>query len=301
MTTKLRGGKLLNIAVAILLLSSFFCDRCCLATKSTAPGTRKTILLVGPRGSGRSTLGNCLVNRDASLSLIRDYPFKAGVNNPNEKSVVNMAIGDKFTVIDTLASFDHPRLNLLSFFEALQEELALINNRISLVLFVMQQEQGKLSKELAYFFRLFQTDFFEGRAELNSMLVCNNCEKGWLATRRRDDAELNALLNSVHNRSFEFKLTWDVDGGRWCRFTKSFNASRNNSIHELVTYIDDLMSATAQQVDLSHVQTFEFKNFVLASLGPNLQEHDEYFHTTKKDTTKRVAIFSFYFCCTYML
>ena len=159
----------------------------------TTSELHKTIVLVGPSGVGKSTLGNCLVNQRPCLNATQDSPFQTrnSANGCTRNS--SLACNTDLCVIDTMG-FGDPHADSRHSFELFERALAQVNNRVDLVLFVIKE--GRLKKELFAFFGLFQEKVFADKMKHNSAVICNQCRSGWLAENRREHSLLDQLLRS---------------------------------------------------------------------------------------------------------
>ena len=234
---------------------------------------KRTFILVGPSGVGKSTLGNCLLNRNASHFTTQCHPFEAKDSANGCTKKCTMANNDNIAVIDTVG-FGDPHIDSRTSFKLFQNALASVNNRIDGVLFVMSS--GRLKPELVDFFRVFQEDVFQGKMAKNSMLICSKCNKGWLQKNRQENAYLNQFINSCNNHSHEFHLILDAPDNvdNFDQETKqqvlaTTEESRNQSIRDLLEFIDSVPLAS---IDLSHVQNDKFKELFVGKIGGRLQD-----------------------------
>ena len=246
------------------------------STSAAWPWSRKvnakrTFILVGPSGVGKSTLGNCLFNRNASLNATQCHPFvaKDSVNNCTNKGI--MAKNDIIAAINTVGLCD-PHIDSRKSLKTFKKALSSVNNHIDGVLFVMSS--GRLKPELVDFFRVFQEDVFLGEMSNNTMLICINCNKGWLQKNRVTNSYLNELINSCNNHSHEFKLSFDIFDLDLDQETKNIflaanEESRNRSIQDLFAFIDRLPLSS---IDLSHVQKKKFEKNFVGKIGRRLQD-----------------------------
>ena len=111
---------------------------------------KKTLLLVGPTGAGKSTIGNCLLNRKPSLFHIQEYPFATNNGANGCTTSATMSFNHEMVVIDTVG-FGDPSINSTAAFEVFQQALELVDNDVHLLLLVMQE--GRFKKELIDFFK----------------------------------------------------------------------------------------------------------------------------------------------------
>ena len=229
---------------------------------------RKTIILVGPSGVGKSTIGNCLLNKDASLNSTQNYPFKTqnGANGCTRNG--NVAISDDFLIIDTVG-FGDPEMSSRDSFRNFQQALRSVNNQVDLVLYVMQE--GRFRSEINDFFHIFHDEVFAGKVANNCVLICSKCHRGWLARNRQSSFQIDGLINRCNNKSFEFRLSYEIPAdlnSSSVRFlcSKMNQQSRNKSINELLNYLQTTV-ATTTHLDLSHVQNKAFEKLFVDEIG----------------------------------
>ena len=226
---------------------------------------RKTIVLVGPSGVGKSTVGNCFINRLGWLNTTQEYPFPTNNSANGCTRNSSLACNDDLCVIDTLG-FGDPQADSRYSFELFQQALTEVNNRVDLVLFVFKQD--RLKDELFAFFRIFQDKVFAGKMRHNSAVICSQCRAGWLAENRRENLQLDQLLRSCNERAFEFKLPFDLpqmDNSPIMRdeLEKINEKSRQHAIDRLLVDINHL-STHISKVNLQHVQDEQFKKLFAA-------------------------------------
>ena len=246
---------------------------------------RKTVILVGPSGVGKSTIGNCIVNKDPSLRKTQSFPF-ATKNSANGCTVNStLKVTDEFIVIDTVG-FGDPNISSRKAFELFTNALDLVFNNVHMVLFVIQE--GRMRRELVDFFRIFQEDVFNGRMVNNSVLICSKCKQGWLATNRALNKDLDSLLNKCNNRSFEFNLAFDVPGGL-SKAEESLiidlnREARNTSIHSLVDYLNRI--ETPNVVNLEYIKKDNFKQMFIDHISPRIQRVHNLINSEQESATK---------------
>ena len=104
------------------------------------------------------------------------------------------------------------------------------------------------------------------------MLVCTRCHKGWLEKNRLTNSDLNELLNSCNNRSFELSLDFEVPdhfSDTLRDFVSEANEqSRNESIHKLVNFLNNINET---KVNLAHIQNTSFKDQYYSSILPSFR------------------------------
>ena len=145
---------------------------------------RKTIMLVGVTGVGKSTIANCLLNQRGDLDSI-----EKGFNTSSNAAActVNFTIrsNDNFTIIDSIG-FGAPDLSASKILQEMRNTLRQVNNRVDLVLFVIKWP--RLCNVTRQFIMTFQKDVLQNKARLNSALIVNHCDKpGWILKPEQQD------------------------------------------------------------------------------------------------------------------
>ena len=181
-----------------------------------------------------------------------------------------MSFTDDLIVIDT-AGFGDPTINSTSTFEVFREALQMCNNKVDLVLFVIQE--GRITNELLQFVRIFQHKVFQGRVLKNSALICNKCNKGWLQANRRNNTHLNQLINNCNNVTFEFKLAFSnypiQRENIRAILAKQCEEARRRAVDELVAFVDRFGE---NKVDLEYVQEKRFKDVFMSNIEPEIRD-----------------------------
>ena len=246
-----------------------------LSPLSTTNNSHKTIVLVGPSGVGKSTLGNCLINQHASLNATQDYPFQTldSANGCTRNSSLACSNKTDLCVIDTMG-FGDPQADSRYSFELFQQALVQVNNSVDLVLFVIKE--GHLTDEHFAFLRVFQEKVFNGKMRNNSAVICSQCRAGWLAENRRENRQLDKLLRSCNERAYEFKLPFDLPQTDISPITRDefekFNEkARQQAIDRLLANINQI-STQISKVNLQHVQHEQFKKLFLDKYEPAMKE-----------------------------
>ena len=249
-----------------------------LSGASAENGRKKTIVLIGPSGVGKSTLGNCLLNNDPSINLTRNFPFMTN-NSANgcTANSVSASNNNNLLIIDTVG-FGDPSISSQDSFLRFKEALDAVNYTIDVVMFVLVE--GRLEREIIDFFKVFQDEVLQKRLAKNSILVCSKCNKGWLASNRMRSPCLNELIERCNNRSFEFKLSFDeivdenenstslaqADIDKWSQIVER---SRNASIHELVKYVE---AFNPTPVDVTYIKSKKFEKLFVGKIAPRIQK-----------------------------
>ena len=181
---------------------------------------KPVIILLGQMGVGKSTIGNCLINLDASEELILDRPFNTHNNVISCSNQSSIFSGNEFVVIDTVG-FGDPLYPVNSTLSLFRNALELVNYRVDLFLFVT--ESGRLTKETIEFFETISQNLLTENVMPNAIFICNKCKQGWIDEQKRarkyqkeKTANFYSLVDKFGNRTFEFNLEltslFDFDG-----------------------------------------------------------------------------------------
>ena len=232
---------------------------------------KRRIILVGYTGAGKSTVANCLFNRRGSHYHIQSHPFRTSDSATGCTSNATILSNDELVLIDTVG-FGDPRFNQTSVIETFQQGLAMLNNTVDLVVFVMKRD--RFGVHLAEFFEHIHDELFRGLMHNNSVLVCSGCQKGWLDENRRESPALDRVLSMCANRSVEFKLNFDMPEAAMPppvrdALEEMFENARQQAIDGLVAYLDGLR---VDKVNLDYVQEARFKKLFLEHIALTLIE-----------------------------
>ena len=243
---------------------------------------KPVIILLGQMGVGKSTIGNCLINLNASEELIRDRPFATNNNVVSCTNQSSIFSGHEFVVIDTVGFGDpvYPANTTLSLFK---NALELVNYRVDLLLFVTKS--GRLTKEtLVEFFETISQNLLTENVMPNAIFICNKCKKGWIDEQKRAPeyqkdkaANFYALVDKFGNRTFEFNLEFsssdDLDGiskDEVILRNQLADKSRKKSIDKLAFFLKQEIRKKKHQdcgeVNMDFVKSKHFENVFLKDL-----------------------------------
>ena len=217
--------------------------------------SKKIILLLGLVGSGKSTIGNCLLNQSPDISQI-DNPFMtdSGANGSRKLCEIN---GDKtdhyfriketssLIIIDTIGYGD-PNIDSDMYLKDLRKGIETVKNRIDIIIYVLQK--GRIIKNDDSFFQTFQKEFNKFPPK-NVLLIVTKCEKGWV--KRQNNPVLRKILENCDYKYTEFNMRFDRDDDP----PDSINYNRNQrqiTINDLVICVHQLF-----------MNTHKYKNILL--------------------------------------
>jgi hypothetical protein len=211
---------------------------------------KKVYLMIGLTGSGKSTLGNCIINGSGELTKINDLPF--GTSNDSSGCTREFIVGhnDQVKVIDSIGFCD-PQIDESAILNSLKRSLERVNNQVNCVLFVVKQ--GRFTNEVVNFFRFIQEKVLRNRCLSNSILIVTGGTPGWVETER-EKAYLKRVLENCGNRYYEFSLKFDHYQDDDLDRSSNINR-RHNSIKSLSEFLE---SKNFGCIDLSHIQSEEF-------------------------------------------
>ena len=174
----------------------------------------KTYVLVGATGSGKSTLGNCLLNNNADLHYLESHPLRASGGAERCTHSFETASNADVTVVDTLGYGDDVTLDH-RYAQQFADALTTVDNRVDALIFVVRA--GRISRATAQFFDWLHSDVLAtmrgdngdddaSSVISNSLLVITDAPTGWLAQNSRASHFLNRTLARCGQRYTEFAL-----------------------------------------------------------------------------------------------
>ena len=203
---------------AVVLFSTAACDN--LRPSTPTPTLRqhlRTYVLLGEAGTGKSTVGNALLNQRGDVESVQREPFAtsddAEATTRHLQSAVNMDTG--LLVIDT------PSVSALlaepqAFVRDLVAELAKHGQtHIDALLFVTDRGQplDRSWRVLQQAQACLLTHARGGGVvsmRRSTALLVNKCVQGWLAKKRQQENErLGHMLDACDRVSYELDLKWD--------------------------------------------------------------------------------------------
>ena len=213
----------------------------------------KTYLIVGERGVGKSTIGNCILSKSFLIDDIKNSPFET--KHSLEKEI--KASEYKGTrVIDTFG-FGDLKVDQAQVLHQLRKTLTDNNYTLDAVLYVISHE--RLRKETVEFFKLMQNDIFENTTRDNSILICNGCDEDWLDEERTKDGDLNNIIENCGNLTYNFVINLDQKNDN----ERALGARKQN-IHDLKQF---LKSQDFDKLDLSFMKEDNYQVFFLGKIN----------------------------------
>ena len=230
---------------------------------------KRRIILVGNTGAGKSTVANCLYNKLPTLYHVQSHPFETSDSANGCTSNATVLSNGEVVLIDTVG-FGDPRFDQTSVIEAFQQGLAMLNNTVDLVIFVIKRD--RIGHHIADFFEHIHDELFRGLMRNNSMLVCSGCQKGWLAEHQVKNEPLKRVLSICADRSVEFKLDFnipDIEMPPAVRdaFEGLNEQARQKAIDTLVAKVHGL---NVSKVNLDYIQESRFKKLFLERIALKL-------------------------------
>ena len=222
---------------------------------------KKTIVLFGIAGVGKSTIGNCLLSGSGDAESIQGSSSGNGFDVSEDAASGTLEFqtrsNERYTLIDSIG-FGSTEFNASYILDEMRSVLAAVDNKVDHVLFVILQ--GRLTNDTFELIRHFQHDILRNKSAHNSALIVNKCgSRGWLhKPKQRDNPWLQLILQSVNNVAHEFDLKMDhaLDDDDDRARNRDI---RQRSIDDLVAFLDRNESPHGPML-LDHIQTREFEH-----------------------------------------
>ena len=212
----------------------------------------RTYLIVGDRGAGKSTLGNSILSKNSSISDIKNGPFST--KEPSTK--ITASGNNKTRVIDTF-DFVNQKADQAQVLHQLRKTLAADNYTLDAVLYVINSKS--MNNGTVEFLQLIQEQIFENYTRNNSILICSECEEGWLDEERKANADLNSIIENCGNLTYNFAINLEEKNE-----TEEVFSERSHKIDGLKTFLND---QTFEKLDLSFIKNESYKVFFLRKVS----------------------------------
>jgi len=164
--------------------------------------SQRKILLIGPTGSGKSTLCNAIFNNKVDSTSLKK---PAGVSRRATgvtSSINNYWCNESLVVTDTIG-FDDPRFKPEKIAEELRRMLKDPNLKYEKVILCMKL--GRVSQPARVYLRLLKAIFEDPTS--NMILYISGCEDGTTTEQfiqdngKREDEDLKELINSLNKQT----------------------------------------------------------------------------------------------------
>ena len=136
------------------------------------------------------------------MYYIKSHPFKTSDSASGCTLEFDVYSNNNIQVIDTIG-FGDSSINQTETLKSLKEALETENFYINGILYVIKNNLGL---ETYKFIKYMRNEFFQGRANQNSILICNNCRNGSLETQRKNYKHVNDALINFRDQIYEFWL-----------------------------------------------------------------------------------------------
>ena len=246
---------------AVFLVAACCYSSVCVAVSTTNNNKNnapKVYILFGHSGVGKSTLGNCLLNRNGSLEAITDSPFATSDDTESLTHTLQLARADHAVVIDT-PCLDQVFANVSGFRAELCALLDAERLQLDALVFVMSSKGQLMDANARQLEKLLQ-EVFKGRATRRLALVVTKCEPGWLQKpRQRASKPLLRIVAAVdEQRAHEFDLKFDHEMDEPDEIERNIGI-RQRAIDSLVHFVANLTfesgngNEAASKIDLNGI------------------------------------------------
>lgn len=210
--------------------------------------------MIGLTGSGKSTLGNCLLNNSGVLEKIKEKPFLTSNDSTGCTQLFQLEQNEEIIVIDTIG-FGDPQFKQEFVLENLREALKKVDNKIDGVLYTVNQ--GRFTNQIVECFQIIQKEIFVDKFIKNSLLVVTggNGEEWLKKTSQRDNEYVQGFLEMCNGLSYEFSLKFDDKDDDHDDLQRNVK-KRQKSIDLLSKFLKE---KNFKHIDFSVVQTPEFE------------------------------------------
>jgi len=207
---------------------------------------RKTYLLVGLTGAGKSTTGNCILNKSGVLGQVSETPFPTSDSSMSCTRTFACKANEQVFILDTVG-FGDPNFKQDYILEELKNALKAVDNQVDCVVFVVRK--SRITKETVEFFDLVQEKVLKNKCKHNSILLITDCRDPEWPRRQVNDQFFTKIVENCggFENTYCFHLKFENE--------ENDEQKRQEAINRLVAF---LSGKTFDKVDLSHIQTSEF-------------------------------------------
>ena len=225
----------------------------------------KTILLIGLSGHGKSTTGNCLLNKSGDEKNITEEPFRTSNGASGCTIGFKTAQTDDFIVLDTVGFGDPQFTDQKKILNDLKMAIQSVGNQIDCVLFVVRE--GRFTNETVQFFETVQEKVLRKNFVENSILIASSAREGWLRQQSGNPFVQRAMRN-CNNVGYDFNLKFDDSDDEEAVRAKNLN-KRQTAIDNLVSFVKGKCSEFGK-VNVDYIQSAEFETEWLEKIAPIL-------------------------------
>ena len=206
--------------------------------------------MIGLTGSGKSTLGNCLLNKSGDLDKIKEKPFLTSNDSVGCTKLFQLERNEEIIVIDTIG-FGDPQFKQEFVLENLRAALKEVDNKIDCVLFTVNQ--GRFTNQIVEFLEIIQEKVLKKKCIENSVLISTGGnEKDWIKKEMKTNEFVKKTLKDCNNKFYEFALKFDYILDDQQDREKNIK-KRQHAIDNLLLFLTE-QTKSFEKIQLSHIQ-----------------------------------------------